>query len=39
MRLNDMRRLEGTENTMLRWMCGVTLRDRRLQNCWTVWDV
>jgi len=27
MKVNDMRRLERAQNTMLRWMCGVTLRD------------
>jgi len=25
---NDMRRLDKAENTMLRWMCGVTLNYR-----------
>jgi len=29
MKVNDTRILEMAENTMLRWMCGVTLRDRR----------
>jgi len=27
--LNDLRRLERVENTMLRGMCGVALRDRK----------
>jgi len=27
MKVNDKRRLERVEITMLRWMCGVTLRD------------
>jgi len=25
MKVNDMRRLERAENTMLRWICGVTI--------------
>jgi len=29
MKVHDMRRLERVENTMLRWMYGVTLRDRK----------
>jgi hypothetical protein len=29
MKVSDMKSLERTENTMVRWMCGVTLRDRR----------
>jgi len=27
MKVNDMLRLERAENTMLKWMCGVTLKD------------
>jgi len=26
--LNDIKRLESVENTMFKWICGVTLRDR-----------
>jgi len=29
MKVNDIRRLERSENTMLRWMCLVTLKDKR----------
>ena len=29
MRVEDMRRLERTERMMVRWMCGVTLKDRK----------
>ena len=29
MRVADLQRLERTERMMVRWMCGVTLRDRR----------
>jgi len=29
MKLNNMKRLERAENTMLIWMCGVTLSDRK----------
>jgi len=29
MKVNDIRRLEKSENTMLRLVCGVTLRDRK----------
>ena len=29
MKVNDMRRLVRTENSMVRWMSGVTLKDRR----------
>jgi len=29
MKVNDIRRLEGAENTMLRWMCCVTPKDRK----------
>src|SRR5207247_9391342 len=29
MKVNDMQRLVRTENTMVRWMSGVTLKDRR----------
>jgi len=46
MKVNDMRRLERAENTMLRWMCDLTLRDKKLTaelldclnalpSCWT----
>jgi hypothetical protein len=28
-KVSDMSRLERADNTMVRWMCGVTLRDRR----------
>src|SRR5271163_3132624 len=27
-KVNDVRQLERAENTMVRWMCGVSLRDR-----------
>jgi len=30
MKENNMRRLERAENTMLRWICGVMLKDRVL---------
>jgi len=30
MKVNDIRRLERVENTMLRWTCDVTLRDWQL---------
>src|SRR5437867_11189032 len=29
MKVNDMQRLVRTENSMIRWMSGVTLKDRR----------
>src|SRR5260221_13778402 len=29
MKVDDMQRLVGTENNMVRWMSGVTLKDRR----------
>src|SRR6184192_3550534 len=29
MKVNDMQRLVRTENSMVRWMSGVTLKDRR----------
>ena len=29
MRVEDMQRLERTEKMMIRWMCGVTLKDRK----------
>jgi len=29
MMMNDIRRLDWGENTMLRWMCGVILRDTK----------
>jgi len=29
MKVNDMRRLEMAQNTMLRWMCGLILRDKK----------
>jgi len=42
-RLNDMRRLERAVNTMLSWMSGVTLRDRKctaeLMDCLVVVSV
>ena len=28
MRAEEMRRMERTERMMIRWMCGVTLKDR-----------
>ena len=28
MKIEDDQRLERAENAMIRWMCGVTLRDR-----------
>ncbi len=28
MRVEEMRRMERTKRTMIRWMCGVTLKDR-----------
>jgi hypothetical protein len=29
MKVVDMQRLERTEKMMIRWMCGVTLKDRK----------
>jgi hypothetical protein len=29
MKVSDMRSLERAENPMVKWMCGVTLKDRR----------
>ena len=29
MKANDLRSLERTERMMVRWMCGVSLKDRR----------
>src|SRR5260221_433675 len=29
MKMEDMRRLERAERMMVRWMCGVTLKDRK----------
>ena len=35
MKVEDMRRLEGIENWMMRWMCGVKLKDRvKIEELW-----
>jgi hypothetical protein len=34
---NLQQQLERTERTMVRWMCGVTMKDRKwTRTCWTV---
>ena len=37
MRVEDMNRLERTERMMVRWMCGVTLKDKNV--AWSSWTV
>ena len=38
MKADDLRSLERMERMMVRWMCGVSLKDRRLHES-TVWNV
>jgi len=34
MKVDDMKRLERSERMMVRWMCGVSLRDRKSSVVW-----